>query len=341
MVRKSKEYSPSPILWPLAEYYIHPDAYGYWEGDPFEFKQMIKNHLISHISQSVEPYVKSIPFLRISFPENMYRKQKHVMKFDEDLKGFLKTRKIVRVTIWNIKDFKGDLIPLDSKEIISRTGQTFDGGGFEIGLGYQLIQSALTTFSHEIGHTYFYDLSKNPPRCLIPNNILEITKWYAEFEGIAFDLGREILLPRKRFRKFVLNRYKDPSLEGFLKMNSELKVSKDVLSQRLLKDLKIWEAYIFWGKIDSSNLNILGKGSWGPHIFVRDRDKRKSDIFTFNLKKELLDRDSDLRRIIVENSEEGKVQGGEVDIGERSYKFDMKSSEFSKGEKWFIALLHQ
>jgi len=342
MARKSKKKLPSPVLWPLAEYYIHPDVYGYWEGEPLEFKEMIKNYLIDYINRSVEPYVESLPFLRIKFPENMHRKQKHVLEFDENLKGFLNTRKIARVTVWNIKGFKGDLVPLTSKEIKKRTGLAYDGGGFEIGLGYEWIQPVLTTFSHEIGHTYFYDLSKDPPKCLVPNDILETTKWHREFEGVAFDLGREVLLPRKSFTEYVLEKHSDPSVKGFLEMSSELKVSKAVLSQRLLKDLKLWRACIFWGEISLKDHTVRGKKSQDHHIFVRDRDKRKS-FPRINIKKGLINENSNLRKTILERAiaEKAEAEVGDISIDEISYKFDMKVTASSESKKWFIALLWQ
>jgi len=337
---KDTKYSPNPVLWPLAEYYIDPEAYKHWENDPLEFKEIIKNYLIDHVNKSVEPFVGSLPFLKFSFPKNMHEKQKHLVRFSRNLEEFLDTRKIARVIIWNIKGFKGDLVPLTNKEMIRRTGKISFGGGFEIGLGYQRVEQALTTLSHEIGHTYFYDLSKDPPECLVSNSILKIDKWQREFEGMAFDIGRGVILPRKSFTEYVFRRYRYPSIKSFLEMHSKLKVSKALLSQRLIKDLRIWKACIFWGKISAKDIVFLRERIKGPHILVKKRDKKKS-FRSINIKAELANHNSELRKAILKHSSEEEKKECEIKISRRTYKFDMKSGILSQDEKWFIALLYQ
>jgi len=340
VVRKKRKYSPSPVLWPLAEYYVSQDAYSYWQGSPLEFRHMIKDYMVRHINQAVEVFVEDLPFLKISLPAKLGRGRSCELEFDDNLQEFLRSRKIVKVTVWNIEGFKGSLAPLSSKQIAHRTGREHDGGGFEVNLAYTFTQSALTTFSHEIGHTYFYDICKDPPECLISNSILETKKWFRQFEGMAFDLGREVLLPRKSFTRYVMDKGKHPSLSSFLEMHLELKISTDVLAQRLMKDLNLWRACVFWGRTSYRDTKILKKGLHGPHIIVRDRDKRKGGFATLNIKKELSDDNSSLRKTILNHAKEDEVERYEIDYHSRKCKLEIKSRKLSEKEKWFIALFY-
>lgn len=327
----------SPVFNALADYYISPNAYDRWSlkgGEPLEFKEKVKAHLVSYINQSVEPYVKGLPFLKIDLSENIEKGKESVLFFDKYLQEFLNDRKIVKVRVHNT-DAGNYIVPLTAEEI-RKKNNTESSGGYEINLKYEPIQQMLTSLSHEIAHTYFDNISSNPPKCLISNKILERREWYRESEGLAFDFGREILLPRRRFEEYVTVNYKTPSLKNFLKMHSELKVSKDVLSQRLLRDLKLWKACIFWGKAKYN----LDKQSGDPHIFVRDRDKRKNDFKNLSLTKELKDPNSDLRRAVLKHIDEDIIENYCISLGNKSYSFDMKTKRLTKDEKYFTAIFY-
>lgn len=134
-------------------------------------------------------------------------------------------------------------------------------------------------------------------------------------------------------------------------MHSELGVSKDVLAQRLIKDLKLWKVCIFWGKVsiwkESPFKNF--------RIFVRDRDKKMADCFrNFNLKRELEKQGSELATAIIKHVTEtndqqpkdkpyrisfpiGKTQKLDCFLEVRS--LGVRKSFSHKGERWFIALL--
>jgi len=345
-----QKYSPGPIFSRLAEYYIHPDAYNNWKGTPLQFKVMVKNYLIDYVNATLNSYVKGLPFLKIDFTPDKKSWLRQELSFDENIEAFLNERKIVKVFLWNQKGLLGDIVPLSSREIRTKFKDltNFAGGGFEIDLGAYLNKSKiLTTFAHEIAHTYFFDIYQDPPKCLISNEILKSSIWYQEFEGMAYDLGREILLPREKFRSYVELKGRDPSLENFLKMYSELGVSKEVLSQRLIKDLKLWKnVCIFWGKV-----RVGKEGSFKNfEIFVRDRDKRMDDYFrNFNLKKELKERHSELAAAIMKHvaetdNEQPKENSYQIAIHiGKTRKVDclleVRKSFSYKGEIWFIALL--
>jgi hypothetical protein len=347
-----KRHSPSPIFLRLAEFYIHPDIYNYWEGSPLAFKMMVKDFLIDHINRSVEPYVKSLPFLNIRLPKDNRGWLKYELEFEENVKSFLKERGVVKVYLWNKGGFKGDIIPLSSEEIKNRF-RNFENypskGGFEIWLSSRFLRSKiLTIFAHEVAHTYFYDFRQDPPKCLIPKEILTMKVWYQEFEGLAYDLGREILLPRKTFVDFVAG-YKEVSLNNFLKMARDLGVSFEVLSQRLIKDLKLWDACIFWG-IMGDQINGFNK-TLKPVILVKCRSKRKSDRFRgLSLKSELKNTNSELFAKIIHHVKEvepDEIREYPVTIRIKRGKdsqvmhclLEIKYTTPINREGWFVALL--
>jgi hypothetical protein len=347
-----KKYSPSPVFLSLAKFYIHPDIYNQWEGDPLSFKLMVKNFLIEYVNESVERYVRNLPFLRIDFPKDKTRWRRHILRFEDHISNFLADRKIVRVVAWNVKGFKGDIIPLTSEEIKRKLNQLLPNinGGFEIGIGYQPVNSALTTLSHEIAHTYFYDISKNPPKSLVSYEILRTRKWYQELEGLAYDLGREILLPREKFINYVEVHHKNPSLENFLAMYSELNVSIDVLAQRLIRDVKIWNACIFWGIVNSRDIPLITKKVSGPYIGVRNRNKRMSDHFKMlfmkahrSLKTELADTNSDLRNYVLSHVIEKKIGESEsypISLCNAEVDLEIKNIKQLNSGRLFLAIIH-
>lgn len=344
-----QKYSPSPVFLRLAEYYIHPDIYNNWTKTPLQFKVMVKNYLIDYINAMLKPHVKNLPFLKIDFMIDKKNWLRQELVFEENIKAFLNERKVVKVFLWNKKGFRGDIVPLSSEEIRKFKDFTeFAGGGFEIGLGaYMSKPKILTTFAHEVAHTYFFDIYQDPPKCLISNEILKKSIWYQEFEGMAYDLGRELLLPRENFRSYVTSKGGDPSLENFLKMRSELGVSKEVLAQRLIKDLKLWNVCIFWGKVSTKK-----EGSFKNfEIFVKDRDKRIADSLRnfINLKKELKDQHSELTATIIKHvtetsNEKSKKHPYQISIPiGKTRKLDclleVRRSLSHRDEIWFIALL--
>lgn len=207
--RKAK-YSPSPVFNALAEYYISSDYYevrSLREEDPLAFKQKVKEHLIRYINESIDAYVTELPFLKINLPENSDMQGEHVLRFDKNLQRFLDERKVLKVIVHNTKA-SSYLVPLIPHKPTRNGFAEYAPTGFEINLRWGLMQRMLTSFGHELGHTYFYDGSSSSLRCMVPERILENEQWYREFEGMAFDFGREMLLPRRKFEEYVRTKYK-------------------------------------------------------------------------------------------------------------------------------------
>ncbi len=133
--------------------------------------------------------------------------------------AFVKSRKVSRVQYSENTTQHGHLIP--------------DGGGFTL-----LVKVGLTpertrnVIAHELGHTYFFDVTKNPPE---PFSTQDFS--WENTEGPSYEIGREILAPRM----WLLDRAQRPSLESFLSLMHDFRVSAQVLARRLVHDVRLWD----------------------------------------------------------------------------------------------------
>ena len=120
-----------------------------------------------------------------------------------------------------------------------------------------------TTLAHEIGHTYFYDLSERPPsrgpeRYQMLSSRSRIVR--EKEEWWCFDFARELLLPGFSVRRFCQGLDVDPSLNTALKLRKTFNVSWDLLLRRLVYDLRIWKTCaIFRLRFDGSQLILNNK----------------------------------------------------------------------------------
>ena len=227
----------SPIFYALADQYLD-DISLVADKTPEEFKRVVKNALLTYVNNSLEEYFECLPFLYFSRGDI----DGGVVNFRENINNFLMSRKIMEVKCKKLQGVDGRLIPRV--------------GGFTVMIDDDNYthRRTLANLAHEVGHTYFYDVSTDPPVPLINRSILKSKYFYGEWEGLAYDVGRTLLLPKKYFEP-----YRDISLKNFLKMHNESKVSKDVLARRMFWDLGLWDAYLFWGYYKDGTIVVSNK----------------------------------------------------------------------------------
>lgn len=93
--------------------------------------------------------------------------------------------------------------------------------------------------AHEIAHTYFYNVSVNPPERFYPR-----ARYWVE-EGYACEIAREILIPEPYLSDFAIRNCSYPSLRTLLELRTYFDVSYDALALRLLHDAHLWNKR-FW-----------------------------------------------------------------------------------------------
>jgi hypothetical protein len=284
----------------------------------------------------MEPYVRGLPFLRIEPPSKSDEMNDRVLQFGKHLQSYMTKRRITRVVLHNAGSY---ILPLSEAEARRRGALESTGGGFEISLRVETIHRMLTSLAHEIGHTYFYDLSVNPPNLILSEAVLSEREWYAQFEGLAYDFGREVLLPRKVFQEYVRLNHARPSLSSFQRICEELRVSKEIVSQRLLRDMRLWDACIFWGRVTNIT-GTLQHARGGPQIVVGNRDKRKADFPNLSLSRELASGKSELRKIILETREQGAHAGLHIVVARMHVVLDIQNKHLPNGDRYFTALLY-
>lgn len=133
--------------------------------------------------------------------------------------AFVKSRKISQVQYSENTTQHGHLVP--------------NGGGFTLLVKVGLTpERARNVIAHELGHTYFFDVTKNPPEPFSTHDF----SW-ENTEGPSYEIGREILVPRR----WLLDRAQRPSLESFLSLMRDFRVSPQVLARRLVHDIRLWD----------------------------------------------------------------------------------------------------
>jgi hypothetical protein len=191
------------------------DDYYYYVKKGIE-KEEIKNRLFAYIWRLMkETDGQYPPFIKDPYSSN-----------------FIKARKIIDIQYAENSVLDGRLIPIV--------------GGFEM----ILYNSASlheyrtrSTLAHELGHTFLYDLSKN-----IPEPYFEPSKtinW--EIEGFVYEIARSILMPAELLRKYATNK---PSVKRFIWLQKKFRVSSNFLARRLIKDLILWNSFIFFASYD-------------------------------------------------------------------------------------------
>lgn len=124
------------------------------------------------------------------------------------------------------------------------------------------------TIAHEIAHTFFYDVSANPPRrSLSPQND-------NSDEALCNRLAAAILLPKEKVVKIVENYLEflqcdfkiNKFLELCMKMSKIFNVSLNVVLRRLIEDMNLLDMLVlscFWGSKDNNNISRrAGEEAW-------------------------------------------------------------------------------
>lgn len=108
-----------------------------------------------------------------------------------------------------------------------------------------------TVIAHELGHTFFFD--SNIKHIYFYKNNSSRNYWRI-IEGPAFEIGRQILIPKQSLSKWVSSSI---SIESFNDLRRKYKVSKNIMAYRLIHDLKLWNVYMFFTTYDPTKDEIM------------------------------------------------------------------------------------
>lgn len=98
------------------------------------------------------------------------------------------------------------------------------------------------TVAHELGHTYFYDMKRRPPRPLLGGfgMTAEDNESEQKEEWWCFDFARELLYPSKWARR-VTTPTRFPTLTEASRLRKVFGVSWDIVFRRQIQDLGLWK----------------------------------------------------------------------------------------------------
>lgn len=96
-----------------------------------------------------------------------------------------------------------------------------------------------STVAHEVGHTFFFDISFSPPRegPRLERKIAQKTR--NKEEHWCYDFARQLLLPDRHVRKSISSCNRS-GLELAVKLRRDYNVSWDFLFRKLVHDLGVW-----------------------------------------------------------------------------------------------------
>lgn len=124
--------------------------------------------------------------------------------------------------------------------------------------------------AHELGHTFFFDITRTPPRrgAEFPR-----TRYWVE-EGIARELGRAMLMPRKWLKEDGVPDGDALTIASLRRLSERYDVSLEILLYRLFRDLKAVDAVVLFAAIDHNepaSLRIPASGRFKGPSYSRFR----------------------------------------------------------------------
>jgi hypothetical protein len=109
-----------------------------------------------------------------------------------------------------------------------------------------------TIIAHELGHTFLLNANINTGDL---HYGYDYSKYlWKSIEGPAFEIGRQILVPKQ---SLPVSLNQNVTLKKFMELKRKYKTSKNIMALRLIHDLQLWDAYLFFSRYDPSNGNIL------------------------------------------------------------------------------------
>ncbi|MFX0210400.1 MAG: ImmA/IrrE family metallo-endopeptidase [Candidatus Hodarchaeota archaeon] len=155
-----------------------------------------------------------------------------------------------------------------------------------------------TVIAHELGHTFF--LNSNSKSSNFYYGWGSSKNYWKFIEGPAFEIGRQILVPKQ---SLPLSVNQNVTIKSFIELRRKYKTSKNIMALRLIHDLRLWDVYLFFTRYDSSS---------GKITLPKNHERFKGMSFkNFNLNKKWNLLAEILKKSIIvpgkSNSEEKKI----------------------------------
>lgn len=214
---------------------------------------------------------------------------------------FIRARKIRKIIYRSDLEHEGYLLPVNDGFVIFLKKE-----------GSIPLKTQRTTLAHELGHTFFFNLNKTPPELFY--KLKDFRYW--SIEGAAFKIGRQILMPHQLLLK---QKESDPSIDDFIFLQEVFDVTKDILARRIIQDLEIWDAFMFFTEFQNGKL-----------LLPQKNQRFKSNSF----KSFILERKWSLLKHIIENlvgTHDQDTNDKSFMTGDKKYRIEVKyNKKFEK-----------
>lgn len=275
-----------------------------------------------YLGSEVIIFRNNIEFVRLKLKRKVFKDIRRLLatanlKPPFDPKEIAKFRKVLHIT--------------EDPGLVSREACLIPtNGGFIIRLNPRITKlKKRYNCAHEIGHTYFYDLSANPPRRPYSSN-----RYWVE-EGYVREITREIIMPEPDLSTFVLKHNFSLSVPALAELSKRFKVSYGLLGERLLHDAHSLNKE-FWDENAWEGIIVIAVGKSYESNQSRVLSTSKVDVYRSPQYKH---RFADVTSNKIEKAFESKVKGsgfgGEIArliFNEfTSRKGEIKKQIFSRG----------
>ena len=177
-----------------------------------------------------------------------------------------------------------------------------------------------SVIAHELGHTFLFDIENKPIKPYLQLSWSTKERWRS-VEGLAWQIGRQILVPKVLLRKYCCS---DPCVKLFEKLRKIFNVTTDVMARRLIHDLKLWDVFMFVSEFKESAQRFTIPAS-------KDRFKSRNSFRNFNLNMHW----DIIQQTLLENHRTGITEWN-LEIGKKCYKIELQPP---LGSLWTLSII--
>lgn len=129
-------------------------------------------------------------------------------------------------------------------EISAEGSVEANSSGFLIRIDERLLSHEVrlrSTMTHELMHTFFYDVEQLPPRRLGDQSVTR--KEFIMMEELCYYLSRQFLVPTTSLKNLMskMKHLQTPSMRNLSYLKSTYDVSSEIIGYRVITDLTIWD----------------------------------------------------------------------------------------------------
>lgn len=189
-----------------------------------------------------------------------------------------------------------------------------------------------TTIAHEIGHSFFYDMEKSPPKKYFNGPIQVGKHGRSSEEWICYDFARSLLLPSSAMKRMNDTFMELPPTKVLKNITDGWGVSIDIFAKRAFHDLGLWRNWcIIKGIISKDGIISNSKVT---SVF---RGKQWSENRIFPLGKNgIISQSSEIQKYLQNFNESPRLVCDESEIKYNNESIIISATKFPFNRKLYL-----